>query len=330
MAPSAISPQLTPIADEPKTKFGDWRDDFFSDGYVVIKNAIPLERAKSYQEQIFEWLKSFGTDLDISNPETWIKENLPVQSKINTFNQYCVVHEKFMWDARMEPGVIEPFAHLWGTSDLLVSFDALNVTFPNRKDKPRKGRWDHIDQSPMRKGLACAQGVINLSHAGPEEGSLVIYPGSQKLCEEFFTTQTDSSTWDPKDSYLYTPTELAWFEARGCHPKKVLAEPGDLIIWDSRTIHYGAEPTEKSNTIRTVIYACYTPASLASEETLKRKKDCFEKFAATTHWPHDNVVVRDLKAKFEDGEEDPRNRDEPRVRPVYTDQLLKLAGVVPY
>lgn len=235
-----------------------------------------------------------------------------------------------MWDARTEPGVIEPFAKLWGTDELLVSFDALNVTFPNRKDKPRKEAWQHIDQSPLRKGLACAQGVINLSQAGPEEGSLIVYPGSQKLCEEFFETQTDKSTWKPEDSYLYTVEQLAWFEARGIKPLKVLADPGDLIIWDSRTIHYGSEPTEKSNTIRTVIYACYTPARMASEETLKKKKDAFERFSATTHWPHDNVVVRDLKAKFDDGSEDPRNRVEPRVKPVYTDKLLKLAGALAY
>lgn len=235
-----------------------------------------------------------------------------------------------MWDARLEPGVIEPFAKLWGTDDLLVSFDALNITFPNRKDLPRKEAWQHIDQSPLRKGLACAQGLINLSTAGPEEGSLIVYPGSHKICEEFFETQTDKATWDPKDTYLYTAEQLVWFEARGCHPKKVLAEAGDVIIWDSRTIHYGSEPTEKSNIIRTVIYACYTPARLASSETLRKKKDAFERFEATTHWPHDNVVVRHSKAKFEDGTVDPRNRDEPRTRPVYTDKLMRLAGAMAY
>lgn len=235
-----------------------------------------------------------------------------------------------MWDARLEPGVIEPFERLWGTEDLLVSFDALNVTFPNRTDKPRKEAWQHIDQSPLRTGLACAQGVINLSYAGPEEGSLVVYPGSQRLCEEFFNTQTDPKTWVSQDQYNYSQKELEWFAARGIGPKKVEAEPGDLIIWDSRTIHYGAEPTEKSGVIRTVIYACYTPANLASEETLRKKKDAFERFSATTHWPHDNVVVRDLKARLEDGSEDPRNRDEPRSKPIYTEKLLKLASAMPY
>lgn len=75
-----------------------------------------------------------------------------------------------MWDARLEPGVIDAFAKLWGTEELLVSFDALNVTFPNRKDIPPKEPWEHVDQSPKRRGLHCLQGIIQLSHAGPEDG----------------------------------------------------------------------------------------------------------------------------------------------------------------
>ena len=45
-------------------------------------------------------------------------------------------HEKFVWDARMEPGVLKALESLWGTEELLVSFDSLNITFPNRKDIP--------------------------------------------------------------------------------------------------------------------------------------------------------------------------------------------------
>lgn len=130
-----------------------WEYDLRENGYAVVKNAIPRDRAIKYQEKAYGWLKSFGTELDFNRPETWIKEDLPVQSKINTFNGYCVLHEKFMWDARMEPGVLETFAKIWGTDELLSSFDSLNITFPNRKDVTRMGAWEHIDQSPFRRGL---------------------------------------------------------------------------------------------------------------------------------------------------------------------------------
>ena len=237
------------------------------------------------------------------------------------------MHEKFFWEARQEPGVLEAFSKLWGTDELLVSFDSLNVTFPNRKDVPRKAAWQHVDQSPFRKGLHCVQGIINLSHAGPEDGGLMVYPGSHKLFERFFETQTDISTWSKKDLYLFSDAQLEWY---GIQPHKVCAEPGDLILWDSRLIHYGAEPTEKSDVIRTVIYASYTPASLASKEALETKAEIFKQWGGTTHWPHDNIVPREKRAFREDGTPDPKNREEPLNKPEITDQLLKLAGVLAY
>jgi hypothetical protein len=308
----------------------DWQVDLEKNGYAVIKNCIPKDRAVHYQEKAYQWLKSFGTDLDFTNPSTWIKENLPVQSKINTFHSYGVAHERFMWDARMEPGVLDAFARIWGTDQLLASFDSLNVTFPNRVDVPRKGAWEHVDQSPLRKGLHCVQGVLNLSPAGPEDGGLVVYTGSHALNEEFFETQTDKSTWVPLDRYLFSNEQLEWFKSKGSVPHKVCADVGDLIVWDSRTIHYGAEPTEKSNQIRTVIYAAYTPARLASSEQLVLKKQVFEKFGGTTNWPHDNIVARATETYLEDGTRDPRDRDAPLELPIMSDQLLRLAGALPY
>ncbi|CAI7618758.1 unnamed protein product [Penicillium discolor] len=312
-------------------KIGDWLAQLRDNGFAVIKNAIPQDRAIAYQQKAREWLKSFGNDeLDYENPETWLAKNLPIQSTINTFSAYAVAHEKFMWDARMEAGVIEAFSKIWGTEELLVSFDSLNVTFPNRKDVPRKGAWEHVDQSPFRRGMHCVQGIINLSTAGPDDGGLVVYPGSHHLVDEFFDTQTDPSTWSTKDLYWLDQTKIDWFKARGCSPHKVCADIGDLIVWDSRTIHYGSEPAETSQTIRTVIYAAYSPAKFASTETLQCKSEVFSKYGGTTHWPHDNVVVRKTCAMLPDGTRDPRDREEPLELPQISDQLLKLAGVKPY
>jgi hypothetical protein len=124
--------------------------------------------------------------------------------------------------------------------------------------------------------------------------------------------------------------EIQWFTDRGMKPLKVLAEPGDLILWDSRTVHWGGEPTINSNVIRTVIYASYAPAELASEETLKRKKEAFESYRATTHWPHENINIRDQMVYLPNGTLDPRNRAVPLEVPECNDRLLRLAGVLSY
>ncbi|KAJ5635997.1 uncharacterized protein N7484_009310 [Penicillium longicatenatum] len=310
--------------------YGDWRDELQSQGFVVIKSAIALEKAQYYRQKAFEWLQSFNPSIDFNDPSTWADQDLPVHGKANNFTGYSVVHEKFMWEARMETKVLEAFAKIWGTDELLVSFDALNITLPNQEDKPVTKPWPHVDQSPFRRGLHCVQGIINLSHAGPEDGSLILLPKSSALSDEFFDTQVDESTWLKKDFRFFSEEEMKWYEARGIKPIKVLAEPGDLILWDSRTVHWGGEPTSQSRNIRTVIYASYSPASLATEETLARKKEAFESFRATTHWPHDNVVLRDNTFHLPDGTVDPRNRCKPLEEPKYTDQLLRLAGAKPY
>jgi ectoine hydroxylase-related dioxygenase (phytanoyl-CoA dioxygenase family) len=314
------------------TTFGEsqdtWLQDLEREGYAVVKNAVPADRAAYYQRKAIEWLQTFDPSMDPDGPKTWVTENLPVQTPRNTYEHYSVVHEKFMWEARQEPGVVEAFQKVWGTDELLVSFDALNVTLPNHKKA--RTPWPHVDQAPRKRGLHCIQGIINLSHAGPEDGSLVVVSGSSKLTEEFFEEHTDPSTWEWKDNRYFDDKDMEWFYARGCKVTKVLAEPGDLILWDSRTIHWGGEPTEKSNIVRTVIYAAYAPARMASSEALAEKRKIFDLFGSTTHWPHDNIKLRELQATWPDGTPDPRHREEPLEKPELSEKLLRLAGVETY
>jgi hypothetical protein len=42
---------------------------------------------------------------------------------------YGVTHEKWVWDIRSEPGVIDAFAKVYDDEDLIVSFDVVNVQF---------------------------------------------------------------------------------------------------------------------------------------------------------------------------------------------------------
>lgn len=64
---------------------------------------------------------------------------------------YAAPHERMAWEARTEPAVIEIFEKLWGTNELLSSFDGLNISMPRRKDITWSP-WPHCDQNPDRKG----------------------------------------------------------------------------------------------------------------------------------------------------------------------------------
>lgn len=131
--------------------YGDWRDEFHKNGCVVIKNVISPERAQYYVDKQIQWLKNFELGFDENNPETWTADHLPVSFKGGMYFAYASTHEKMAWEARTEPKIVEIFEKLWGTEELLCSFDGMNISMPNRKDL-NWSPWPHCDQNPERKG----------------------------------------------------------------------------------------------------------------------------------------------------------------------------------
>ncbi|GMG04658.1 unnamed protein product [Aspergillus oryzae] len=232
--------------------YGDWRDEFHRNGCVVLKNVISPERAKYYADKQIEWLKNFELGFDENDESTWTAEHLP----------------KSVWEARTEPAIIEIFEKLWETKELLCSFDGINISLPRRKDL-NWSPWPHCDQNPNRKGF-----------------------GSAKLFDEFFAQKRDQ--YDHEDApppelkymdlFLFHEKDVKWFEERGCELIKVNLEPGDFVLWDSRTMHYACFP--EADQIRHAQYICMTPKRFATEKALELKKTCFENYLGTTHWPH--------------------------------------------
>ncbi|ETS77630.1 hypothetical protein PFICI_09692 [Pestalotiopsis fici W106-1] len=159
--PVPESLQPPPVPDALTGQYTDFRAELQEKGYAALKRAIPRERAEEYRQKAYDWLQSFSTKFDFNNRETWIEKNLPVMNHIiRAFGGYGLVHEKFTWDARQEPGVLDGFASIWGTRELLASFDGLNISLPNHADLAARKGWEHVDQSPLKRGLQCVQGII--------------------------------------------------------------------------------------------------------------------------------------------------------------------------
>ncbi|KAF7198452.1 hypothetical protein HII31_00191 [Pseudocercospora fuligena] len=309
-------------------QFGDWRDELIENGFVVLKGVLSTDKAQSYMDRMCSWLESFPYGFKRDDPATWKAECLPNHMKGGMYHDYAVQHEKFMWDARCEPSVIAPFQKLWETEDLLVSFDGMNLTVPVTP-RPTSSPWPHVDQSPLRKGMQCVQGILNLAPNGPDDGGLVVLKSSSKLNEVFFKTKNikEGNTWGPADWYGFEQEDVDWFIERGCEMVKVCAEPGDLVLWDSRTVHYNILPT--TNNTRAVMYICYSPAKFASQSDVEQKAAFFRDRVGTTHWPHANMFVSGKK--HPDRESGLAfGRDRPWEEPEETDILLKLAGALPY
>lgn len=130
--------------------YGDWRDEFHQKGCVLIKNVISKERAQYYVDKQVQWLQNFDLGYDPNDKTTWTAEHLPVSFKGGMYYAYAAPHEKYAWEARTEPGVVDIFEKLWETKELICSFDGVNI-FPPRKDL-NWTPWPHCDQNPKRKG----------------------------------------------------------------------------------------------------------------------------------------------------------------------------------
>lgn len=240
---------------------------------------------------------------------------------------YAVTHEDFVWRVRTEPGILSAFQKIYDDKELIVSFDAVNFGFPNRTDIPPNNPWPHQDQDPKKPGFRVMQGLVNFFPNGPNDGGLIVCKGAHTLSEQFhkeMAWETPIPAWNP-EWYGFTDLGMKWLADKGCEWVKVCAEPGDLLIWDSRTPHYNLSPAEQ--TPRFAIYTCYMPVKDATQEELIRKKDAYEKWLGTTHWPNCQVVGSNVAKR--EGEDDPHNRFEPVNKPVLDEEGFKLTGM-PY
>ncbi|GFZ50535.1 hypothetical protein JCM24511_08292 [Saitozyma sp. JCM 24511] len=304
--------------------------DLDTKGYEVVKGVISRERAAQYVDRMYQWLEGFGTGFKADDRSTWHIDQLPSFHRGGLFHRYGVGHEQFAWDIRSEPGLIDTFAKIWNTQELLVSFDSVNISLPFPKEElegERGGAWPHVDQSPNRRFKHCVQGIMNLEVNGPDDGGLMVLSGSLPLYAKFFEeheAQAPEGGWTWRDSHQFTEEQLTWFYDRGCKWVKVEAEPGDVILWDSRCIHYGAPA--RGDRPRVATYVCYKPAKDIEPEMLETRKKALEECIGTSHDP---LLFR-LTGSKAMGPLDENERMEPLVKPVLSDRAKQLAGVLAY
>lgn len=153
-----------------------------------------------------------------------------------------------------------------------------------------------MDQNPRRIGqLDLYQGIANLSPNGPNDGGLVVLSGSHKLHQQHFDAiggfRADKDAGLGENGYDFYGQDADWYRQQGCEEIKICAAKGDLIIWDSRTIHWNASPTAAQT--RFISYVCYCPRRFMDAEGLERKLEVFKARKGTTHWP-----VGDVSSQF--------------------------------
>lgn len=307
----------------------DWRQTLEREGWVVVKGVIPKETALAYADKAYDFVESFGLGFSRNDPSTWTLDKMPFFAKGGLFHKYGASHEQFIWDIKQDPALVEKFAELWGTHELVCSYDGFNVSVPvagRSEDDIVFKPWPHVDQSPLVPGLHCVQGILNLLPNGPQDGGLMLMKGSKALYSQLFEAFDDQKPergWNARDRHDHSPEQIQWLIDHGCEYHKVCAEPGDLLLWDSRTVHYGATP--ESTNPRVAAYVCYKPASHLTEETKAKRRDAWAKKQLTSHDP--------ITCWIEKREPPPQHHTANHWRvttlqePVLTPLGRKLAGV---
>ncbi|GFZ51910.1 hypothetical protein JCM24511_09680 [Saitozyma sp. JCM 24511] len=299
-----------------------WLKDLQRDGFVVVKGVVTPEKAAEYAQKGEEWLEGFKLGYKRDDPSTWDVKKLPKHNRGGLYSQYSFAHSQFVWDAKAEPKIVQLFETIWGTDKLTVSFDggSLAVPLPADQVDDNKAPWPHSDQSAYRPQRHCIQGLLNLLPNGPNDGGLMVMRGTANLFGQYFEEHKHLEGWTKRDGFRWTDETLQWFVDRGCEWVKPAMDPGDFVLWDSRTAHYGAAPMEEKK--RFAIYICYKPDAYLTPEQRERKVEAFRRGYCTSHDPTDFVIKDNQEAEW--------NVHFPYGKPTLSEKTEKAVGLKAY
>ncbi len=219
-------------------------------GYIVIKNAIPREQAKSTADFLWEF-----EDKNPEDSSTWYtapRAEMKMKELAGT-GMVEVYNNQYLWSNRQTKKVYDAFVDIWGTEKLWVTIDRANLNFPIREGHEYKG-FIHWDYDPETKPQN-VQGVIALSdQTDVNMGGFQCIPWLYQNYDSWKLTQ-------PEDRNRFQP------DINGLEDKieKVAMEAGDLLIFNSLLAH-GIRPNLSENKVRIAQYISMMPAEEDNKE----------------------------------------------------------------
>ena len=260
-------------------------------GFVVVAEALDQAQTATALRMTWEYLEGLGTGIDRNDPTTWGDDRWPVSVHGGIIPSQGIGHSEAQWFIRTTPAVKQAFAAVWDTDDLLVSFDGMALWRPPSVEPAwrtnRGGSWLHIDQHPIgRPGFHCVQGLVSLMPTSPSRGGNVVVPGSHKLFASIPERYRERlARIDSSIDHFRFPSDdpqLAETPPIMCH-----LEAGDLLLWDSRTIHCsspGDGSIAEDGLTRAVSLVCMMPRSRSNESVIAKRRSAVDDRTSTTNW----------------------------------------------
>lgn len=228
----------------------DW-DFWTTNGYIVIKDAVPKEQVKKLADFLWEF-----EEKDPGDPETWYappRAEMKMKELTNT-GMVEVYNHQYLWDNRQYPKVHEAFSDIWGTEKLWVTIDRANLNLPLRPGFEYKG-FIHWDYDPETKPQN-VQGVLALADQDDEN------MGGFQCVPELFRTYDTWKLTQPEDRNHFQP------DVTGFEIVKVKMNAGDLLIFNSSQPH-GIRANRSKDKVRMAQYIAMMPAQ-EDDEALRQ------------------------------------------------------------
>ena len=226
----------------------DW-NFWVENGYIVIKNAVPLEQAKATADFLWEF-----DEKDPKDKSTWYapaRAEMQMKELTGT-GMVEVYNNQHLWNNRQTQKVYDAFVDVWGTEKLWVTIDRANLNFPLPEGTNKKG-FIHWDYDPETKPQN-VQGVLALADQDDEDmGGFQCIPWLYRNYDSWKLTQ-------PDDRNRFQPS------LDGLEDKivKVKMKAGDLLIFNSTEPH-GIRPNKSKDKVRIAQYISMMPAEPENE-----------------------------------------------------------------
>lgn len=253
-------------------------------GYVVFKSVADADQLRHAERLLFEFMGTHAGWRQ-GEPDTWTDEGLAIVSANGIanglINKRGAGQSDLNWYVRSLPLVRKVFEQVWGTEDLITSFDCFGLFRPWHTGKFFKtlGGWFHVDQGSP--GMQCIQGLLSIFDQDASTGGLTVIPGSHLRFQEHRTPE-------PFEEYIAVEKDHPVWNA----PHRLVQMcAGDFVLWDSRTVHCNSPAIEFPRTpsdrlLRAVVYICMGPREHATPDVLQQRIEAYNMSKTTTHWPH--------------------------------------------
>ena len=157
-----------------------WREH----GYIHIRSAISTAQVNKTIAAIFGFL-----EMDPEDPDDWYDERKRARSGIDRQGRIPFYHHQALWDNRQNPEIYEVYARIFGSHDLLVSIDRVNMNPPVTTSWPYNGfiHWDiDVSKRPLPQII---QGLLCLTDDDGTSGGFQCVAGFHNTLEAWLAQQ---------------------------------------------------------------------------------------------------------------------------------------------